>query len=253
MIDLLISGGSVSTRFAERVDPRAKFILLFLFYVALFMIPSGQPFKLTGCLAIVGVIVLQARIPLPGLIRFLIKIYPMILIISFLQILTAGSRELLIAADTYLGLSTEKWRPVLIFQFKSILVVCAAYIFMASTPARQVISVLNHVKLPGPVVSVIFFAYQFLFILARELERIRTALRARYINLSLIRRVSLLKNVTTMYFLRLFERSEGLNRILLSRGFSGSFRFNAILTWKKTDSLIVVSGGLIIMFIIFVI
>ena len=249
MIDHIISAGSASTRFAQRVDPRAKFILLFLYYFGLFMIPAGQLLKLAGCVAFLFALLMLAKIPLGGLIRFLLKIYPMILFISFMQILQLNNNETVSTVKIYSVVSQD----VFTFQLKSLLIVSAGFIFIASTPFTQIVTSLKRMKLPGPVVAVIFFAYQFLFILARELDRIHTALRSRYIKLSLGQRLVLIKNLMVTYFLRLFDRSEVLNKLLLSRGFNGSFHFNVALTWRRTDSMVVAGGSVIIIFILFIV
>jgi cobalt/nickel transport system permease protein len=237
--------GSATTRFAQNTDPRAKIILALLFFTTILLIPAQQPLKLAACLVVVMMILLLTHIPPSLLFRYIIKIYPAILMISLIQLITASTVTGDMQVQEGLFVISAKWWMLIGFQVKSLLIICAGFIFIATTPFTRLISSFNRMHIPGRLVSVGFFAYHFIFILSRELDRIHTALRSRYIRLSVLKRVSLIHKVSIMYFMRLFDRSEGLNRLLLSRGFSGTFHFNASLVWQKTDSLLVVSGCLI--------
>jgi len=253
MIDQFLITGSAATPFAQKVDPRVKLLLLLLFYLLLFIIPYGRLFKLGACALLVFTLILLVKIPPVRLLRFLLKIYPMIMLVSLMQILNVllGTSE--IYTRNYSDLRPGIWSAVIVLQIKSLLAVSAGYLIMASTSLTRIITVLKRLKLPGPFVAVIFFAYQFLLVIARELDRLYTALRSRYISLSIRQRLRLAGHVATMYFLRLLERSEKMNRLLLSRGFNGSIPLNAQLAWQRSDSLVLAGVGAVILLIYLVV
>ena len=249
MIDQLLMTGSAATPFAQKVDPRVKLILLLLFYMLLFTIPYGQPFKLGACALFLFTLILLVKIPPARLFRFLLKIYPMIMLVSLIQILNVFMNTSEIYTRNHIDLRSQIWPVVIVLQIKSLLALSAGYLIMASTSLTRIITVLKRLKLPGPFVAVIFFAYQFLLVIARELDRLHTALRSRYIRLSVRQRLHLAGHVATMYFLRLLERSEKMNRLLLSRGFNGSVPLNAQLAWQRSDSLVFAGVGAVILLI----
>jgi len=249
MIDQMLSTGSAAIPFVQKIDPRVKLLLLLLFYLLLFIVPSGQPFKLAACAVLVVTVIVLARIPFFRLFRFLLKIYPMIMLISLMQMLSFPKDNSELYTRSYLGLRPDLWSVVVVLQVKSLLAVSAGYLIMASTSLTRIITVLNRWRLPGPFVAVIFFTYRFLFVIAREFDRLYTALRSRYIRLSLRRRLQLAGHVATVYFLRLMERSEEMNRLLLSKGFNGSIPLNAPIAWQRSDSVVLAGVGSFILFI----
>jgi cobalt/nickel transport system permease protein len=230
-----------------RVDPRVKIVLLILFIITMTLTPVNQPVRLASCAVFLAMVIILTRLPLLRLLRSILKIYPMILLISLLQLVNAPDSAAGQAAPAVLPFQPiSTWWTVLGFQIKLILLITATFIFIFTTPLNRLITSLQSMKLPEPFVSVTFFIYHFINMLDRELNRIHIALRSRYIKLPMMQRISLIQNVMIMYFLRLFDSNERLYRLLISRGFNGTFRFNMPLSWKRADALILTGGTMIL-------
>ena len=102
MFDLLFTNPLSNQKFAYRIDPRAKLIILITFIIVLLLTSINYPLHL-GILAIFLLVSLFFSDLLPNkLARLLSKIYPMILFISLFQLFTPTSNN-----QVYSGFSMD--------------------------------------------------------------------------------------------------------------------------------------------------
>jgi cobalt/nickel transport system permease protein len=170
----------------------------------------------------------------------------MILFISLIQLFVSFSSDKIYSEIELLGVSNETIIRVVEFQFHSICIVIGTLIFIMSTPFMLAFKSLEKMKLPSWITTVIFFVYRLLFILAQELNRLFIAYRSRYTNLSLVKKVIVLSKISAVYLTRIFERNDRLYHALVSRGFTGTLSLDIPLAWRRSDTLLLLFGSVLL-------
>ena len=242
MFDLIYTKYKTETTLIGKVDPRAK-LLLFMGYVAVLLflrIDAIIPMLILG--GSLALIILVTGFPGIKIIRALIKIYPMILIISLFQLLSLKSSEYLHSGIGIFQMTGDSWLHLIGFQVKTILIAASGLFLISSTPMRLFLKSFKKLGMPDWIITVTFFIYHFVFILSHELTRLNLAYHSRYIKLSIFKKLSMQSKLMAMFFFRIFERNDRLYNALVSRGFNGSISFETTLAWKASDTVFVVSG-----------
>jgi cobalt/nickel transport system permease protein len=242
MFDLIYSEHTSEKSIIGKVDPRAKIILFLSFISMVLLTPISQftPLLLLGIVLFLSIII--SRFPAIKILRALIKIYPMILVISLFQLLSLQSGEYLHSGLGFISFSEKSWIYILGFQAKTILVIASGLFLISSTPMKMFLKSFEKIGMPGWIITVTFFVYHFVYILSHELSRLNLAYQSRYIHLSLFRKISIQSKLLAMFFLRIFERNDRLYNALMSRGFNGSISFETKLSWRSYDTVLVLSG-----------
>jgi cobalt/nickel transport system permease protein len=211
MFDLIFSEHTTDRLFIGKVDPRAKIILLLSFISVVLIVPSYDlmPLLILG----LTLVLLISISGLPGIkiVKSIIKIYPMILVMSIFQVLTIKSGDYLYSGVGFFDISEESW-------------------------------IMKKLRAPGWLVAVAFFIYHFVFILSHELRRLQIAYQSRYIKLSIVKRLSVQAKLLAVFLTRLFERNDRLYNALISRGFNGIIPLEIPISWKYSDTILVFSG-----------
>jgi cobalt/nickel transport system permease protein len=242
MFDLIYSDHFSEKSIIGKVDPRAK-ILLFLSYLSAVLLIDITPLFPLLILGLgLFVMILLARFPGLKIVRALIKIYPMILLISIFQFLSSSPGNLLYSGLGVIQLSQESWNQLIGFQMKTVLIVASGLFLISSTPMKLFLKSFEKMGLPGWIITVTFFIYHFVYILSHELSRLNMAYQSRYIKLNIIKKLSIHSKLMAMFFFRLFERNDRLFNALMSRGFNGTIAFETSLSWKASDTVLVLSG-----------
>jgi cobalt/nickel transport system permease protein len=242
MFDLIFSEHTTDRLFIGKVDPRAKIILLLSFISVVLIVPSYDlmPLLILG----LTLVLLISISGLPGIkiVKSIIKIYPMILVMSIFQVLTIKSGDYLYSGVGFFDISEESWIRISGFQLKTILIVAAGLFLISSTPMNLFLSSMKKLRAPGWLVAVAFFIYHFVFILSHELRRLQIAYQSRYIKLSIVKRLSVQAKLLAVFLTRLFERNDRLYNALISRGFNGIIPLEIPISWKYSDTILVFSG-----------
>lgn len=242
MFDLIYSDHFSEKSIIGKVDPRAK-ILLFVCYIsAVLYIDINTLFPLIILGLGLLVMILLARFPGIKIVRALIKIYPMIFLVSIFQILTKSQGNFLHSGLGFIQFTQDSWVLLLGFQIKTILIVASGLFLISSTPMKLFLKSFEKMGLPGWILTVTFFIYHFVYILSHELSRLSMAYQSRYIKLGIVKKLSIQSKLMAMFFFRLFERSDRLFNALMSRGFNGTISFETSLSWKASDTMLVLSG-----------
>ena len=242
MFDLIFSERTTNRLFIGNVDPRAKTILFLIFISAVLIIPAHN--LLTLVILGLTLILLISISGLPGskIVKAILKIYPMIVMMSLFQILTINTGGYLHSGIGILDISMNSWIRISGFQIKTILIVAAGLFLISSTPMNLFLSSMKKLKAPGWIVSVTFFIYHFVFILSHELTRLQIAYQSRYIKLPITKRVIVQARLLAVFLTRIFERNDHLYNALISRGFNGVIPLENHISWKHSDTIIVLSG-----------
>ena len=248
MFDLIYSEHTSEKSIIGKVDPRAKIVLFLCFISMVLLTPISQFTPLIALGIVLFLSILISRFPAIKILRALIKIYPMILVISLFQMFSLQSGEYLHSGFGFISLSENSWIQIFGFQVKTILVIASGLFLISSTPMKMFLKSFEKIGMPGWIITVTFFVYHFVYILSHELSRLNIAYQSRYIHLSLFRKISIQSKLLAMFFLRIFERNDRLYNALISRGFNGSISFETQLTWKSYDTMLVF-GGILVFFI----
>ena len=253
MFDLIYTAHLSDKSFIGKIDPRAK-ILLFISYISVVIyidVNTVFPLIFLG----IGLLCMIVFSQFPGtkIVRALVKIYPMIFLISIFQLLSMQSGDYLHSGFGFVDLSSDSLMQLLGFQVKSILIISSGLVMISSTPMKLFLKSFEKLGMPNWILTVAFFIYHFVYILSHELSRLNLAYQSRYIKLTLVRKLVIHSKLMAMLFLRIFERNDRLYNSLMSRGFNGSISFDTSLSWKFTDSILILSGFAFLSLILFVV
>ena len=142
----------------------------------------------------------------------------------------------------FFDISEDSWLRISGFQIKTVLIVAAGLFFISSTPMNLFLSSIKKLKTPGWIVSVTFFIYHFVFILSFELRRLQIAYQSRYIKLPILKRLSIQAKLLAVFLTRIFEKNDRLYNALISRGFNGIIPIEIPISWKSSDTILVLTG-----------
>ena len=126
---------------------------------------------------------------------------------------------------------------------KSWLSVTAAALLTAATPFPDVIRGLRSLRVPAIPVSIVAFAYRYVFVLVDEAQRLLRARAARSggsgpgTGGTITWRARVAGGMAGSLFLRTYERSERIYMAMLARGFDGEMREQKVLA-LRTSSLV---------------
>ena len=242
MFELLFSERTTDRLFIGKIDPRAKIILLLSFISAVLIVPSYHLVPLLILGLILAILIIISGLPGIKIVKSIVKIYPMILMMSIFQVLTITSGEYLYSGVGFFDITEDSWLRISGFQIKTVLIVAAGLFFISSTTMNLFLSSIKKLKAPGWIVSVTFFIYHFVFILSFELRRLQIAYQSRYIKLPILKRLSIQAKLLAVFLTRIFEKNDRLYNALISRGFNGIIPIEIPISWKSSDTILVLTG-----------
>lgn len=205
-----------------RFDPRAKIIASIILVITLAVLRD-----LTAMVIILAFVlgaVLVSGIPLRHMARSYALALPLILFASLIMLLTSGLEG---ALTMFLRISG---------------CVTILTLLAASTPFFMLLGALRALKMPRLLVNLVMFTYRFIFVLMDEMERMRTARKARGFQggRSLADRMAFrtISNTVGMTFVRANSRATNIYDALLARGYSGEIRSVSRLHAKTQDAVL---------------
>ncbi|PKP60130.1 MAG: cobalt ECF transporter T component CbiQ [Candidatus Altiarchaeales archaeon HGW-Altiarchaeales-1] len=108
---------------------------------------------------------------------------------------------------------------------KSWLSVISMLTLTSTTKFSDLLKGFEYLKFPKVMLLVISFMYRYIFVIADEAMRLKTAGDARnFGNLKLKQRIEIFGNIIAVLFIRSYERAERVYAAMLSRGFDGNFK-----------------------------
>jgi cobalt/nickel transport system permease protein len=86
------------------------------------------------------------------------------------------------------------------------------------------------------VISVLTFAYRYIFLFSNEAQRMKRAKKSRtFKKQKLIKEIKILVSMVSHLFLRAFERTENIYAAMLSRGFDRKIETLTLFKTNKND------------------
>ena len=232
-----------------RFDPRWKIVSFLLLLIAIVM-GRALPAVLTGFL-ISLLLVWLAK--LPGnwyrvrIVALLFALLPFVIILPF----TIQRGEILWEWG-WLQLTSEGVRQAFILTLKSMSILSLVLVVLGTAPLHVTLLAARKLGVPGLFVHLAMMTYRYLFLLAQEFQRLRTALRVRgYRNRPNRHSYHTIGQVIGTLVVRGSDRAEGVAQAMRCRGFDGNFRCLHGFVTRKGDLLlfalfVAVSIGLIL-------
>lgn len=209
----------------HKLDSRVKVVAIFSF-VALTSTMNSLPFLAPAALFLLALAGLS-RIPASYFLKRLVWIIPFggILVLIFPFITPGVPLFEFKAGFISLAASDEGIKRAAVLFFRVFTAVSAMTILTATTGFRELMNAFKELRVPYILVSLIEFTVRYIFVLVDEVQRMRTARRARGFEGggSLLNRHALktIGQLIGVLFIRSWERGERVYNAMLARGFSG--------------------------------
>lgn len=219
-------------------DPRVKLIMLMVFVLIVVTIPYSHKELFLIYLMVPVLLAFFSRVSFLHYISKLMKLYPMILLISiFVPFFSTGSPPMW--STGFLNIYQQGLEKFLLINVKSVLILMMTIVLISTTDMSMFLRGMQKLKIPQTVIAVLSFMYRFIFLLIDEVERMMMAYHSRHVELSFRERLKTFGNMVAMLFVRTYERGERIYLAMESRGFTGRIYTIRDLHWKLSDSLVV--------------
>lgn len=200
------------------LTPQSKVISAFTFVLVVVATPIERYWAYLGFFLLLLALVRLARLPYRTVfIRSLVEI-PFILFALLMPFFGAGAQVQLFGITMY---EAGLWAGASIVA-KGTLGVLTAVILSATTSARDLLSGLERLRVPAPLVNIATFMFRYLNVINDELGRMRIARESRGFDARGIRSWRVLAQTVGALFIRSYERGERVYLAMLSRGYNGS-------------------------------
>ncbi len=114
----------------------------------------------------------------------------------------------------------------------------------ATTSVPSIIRGLEAMRVPRLLILVATFMYRYLFVIAEELARMRSALAARAYRPRSLMAIAPLGRMVAALFLRSYSRGERVYLAMLARGFTGEMPRPEALRLGRSDAVFVAAIAL---------
>lgn len=237
----------------HRLDPRAKIVIALLFILAVALTPAGA-FVAFGFLYLFLLFgVLLAQIELPYVIKRSFIAIPFALAAVTLPFTVAGQTLFTLPFLGGIAISVEGTIRFASILVKSWISVQAAILLVAVTPFPDLLWGLQALRVPVTLVTIVGFAYRYLFVLSDEALRLRQARAARSAVADgrrsggrLLWRGKVTGRMVGSLMLRSIERSERVVQAMAARGYTGQVRSLARPQMRRQDYLALLGCALLL-------
>jgi cobalt/nickel transport system permease protein len=226
----------------HRLDPRAKILGL----VAVTLVGVSTPITAwrawVGCAVVLAAVVAVARVPLRAIWTRGRVVLPLVLFVAaFIPFFRGGH---VVASLGPFDVSREGLEVLAAVAAKAAIGTVSAVLLGATTSVPAIIRGVEAMRVPRLLTLIAAFMYRYLFVIAEELRRMRSALASRGYRPRHLLQVGALGRMTTALFLRTFSRGERIYLAMLARGYSGRMPRPDPLRLARGDALFV---GLIVL------
>ncbi len=219
---LVIDFPDCSRSLVGQFDPRWKIVGLLSAAFGTTLLHDLPPALVAGAGAIL--LSLLARLPFKWL---MVKLATILAVMSFFLVwlpfvhVTDGARWDL----GVLTLAPDGLRLAALILLKAVTVFTLMVVLLASAPLQETLKAAHALHVPGPLVHLVQLAYRFVFVVADEFSRLRTALRVRaFHNRPNWHSYRTVGQVAGTLLVRSHDRAERVAQAMRCRGFDGCFR-----------------------------
>lgn len=194
-----------------------------------------------AALAISLLLALLARLPAHWLLGRLAGSAPFLLFFIVLTPFCVRDPEPLFAWGP-LTLSQRGLTLAALIGLKAVTILIVVLVLLATAPLHATLHAAHRLRVPGLLIQLTLLSYRYIFLIASEFDRLRTALRTRgfrnRLNMHSYRTVA---HVSGTLLVRSHERAERVGQAMRCRGFAGQFRALAEFRTTAADVLVFVS------------
>jgi cobalt/nickel transport system permease protein len=205
----------------HQLDARVKIAVAAVVVVALNVLRA--PPWYVGAAAAAGLVaaVVIARLPFWYVFRRAAAVLPFALLLGvFLPVTTAGEPlwRFAVAGRAFV-VSDAGLKLYATLVAKAYLSLAYATLLLATTPFRSLLKGLAWFRVPAFFLSLLSFAYRYIFVFVDELERLQRAWAGRYFGRRRFAQFLTLGPAVAALFMRSYERAERVWAAMLSRGY----------------------------------
>jgi cobalt/nickel transport system permease protein len=218
----------------HRLDPRAKIVGLAGITVVAVTTPLHAWPAFAACLAALAAIAAVARVSPRTVWSRVRVILPLVVFVAAFVPFVRGGPAVQVGP---LGLSEAGLATFALVTAKAAIGALGAVLLGATTSFPDVLHGLERLRAPRLLTVIASFMYRYVFVIADEARRMRSALAARAFRPRHLGHVAALGRMVTALFLRSYERGERVYVAMLARGYAGTMpRFSA-LSFGRADAV----------------
>ena len=230
----------------HQFDPRFKLAMMGIFILVVVLIPAKQSRLFLYYSLVPLFLAIISKISIFHYLSKILKIYPMILLISvFIPFFSIGSD--LLFQWGFLKVYKSGLEKFLIINIKAFLAITMSVIMTTTTDISRLLKAMEKLKIPTITISIVAFMYRYIFLLIDEVEKMILAFQSRYLKLTFLQRLKIFAQIIGILFIRTFERGERIYLAMESRGFRGEIHTLNELEWTPRDSISLAIFGIFIL------
>lgn len=149
-----------------------------------------------------------------------------------------------------INLKENGWILAILLICKALSSVSCLYFIILSTPIRDIVNILNLLKLPNVIISLITLTYRFIFIL---LEISSTKLKSQQCRMAYRKRTGFAKSFGMLWgsvFVQSMEHGEWIYKAMEVRGYNGEIKFLPKKIFLEKKDIIYLISFIIIIFLL---
>jgi cobalt/nickel transport system permease protein len=201
----------------HRLPAHVKLVGLLVFVLATVSVPNEARGVLVVLLAAAVLVLLSTRVPARHLLPRLAVETPFAVFAVVLPFVAVGPEvDLGVVSVSQPGLVAAA-----ALLLKGTTGVVSAVAFAVTTPPRDLVRALQHLRVPDPLVTIASFMVRYVEVVTDQLRRMRVARESRGFRARSVRAWPALASSTGALFIRSYERGERVHLAMLSRGYRG--------------------------------
>ena len=222
----------------HRLDPRAKILGLTTVTLVAVSAPIAAWPVHVACAVVLVAVAAAARISARTVWRRArIVLPPVLFVTAFVPFFRAGGAAYSLGPLTVSEAGLEVLAAV---AAKAAIGTVSAVLLGATTSFPAVLRGLDALRVPRAFTLIAAFMYRYLFVIAEEAQRMRTALSARAYAPRHVLQAAPIGRAATALFLRSHGRGERVHRAMLARGYAGTMPELAPLRLRAGDAAFVI-------------
>jgi cobalt/nickel transport system permease protein len=228
----------------HRLDPRAKIVGLAGVTVVAVSTPLRAWPAYVACALALAAIAALARVG-PRLVWSRVRvILPLVVFVAAFVPFVRGGPQVELGP---LALSQAGLQTFALVTAKAAIGAIGAVLLGATTGFPDLLHGLERLRMPRLLTVIAGFMYRYVFVIADEARRMRTALAARAYRPRHLGQAAALGRMVTALFLRSYERGERVYLAMLARGYGGTMPRFAALSFGRADAVFVATLALVLL------
>ena len=201
----------------HRAAAHLKILALLAFMVIVVATPRGVFWPYAVHAAVLLGVWVTTRVPLRHVLPRMLIEAPFVVFALILPFVALGESVEVLG----LVLSRAGLEGAAMLLCKGTLGVVAAILLASTTEGREVVSGLQRLRVPDPLVQILSFMLRYLEVVSGQWQRMSIARKARGFQSRGLRDGPALAAATGSLFIRSYERGERVHHAMLSRGYTG--------------------------------